>query len=591
LRTVYRRGVGSYGIKVRSESRETWAMRRVNDFLHAMRKGEPRDMTYVQDNDLLPSDHKWVVHSEKLREVEFSEVKRIGSKLRRMKPARRRVMQAIFNRNARDADGDGVLQEGTQHERPATPKGPKKLSKLLRRRKRKKDEAVNLADEIKKLKTGDEGFTIKLSQNRSLKSGWAIARQNKGIAVPLSTMFKDGKSTREGRLLLMAFIDEHLEELMGGDDEKGKTAALGAWHNPATGLIHLDVTDVYDKDRFDKDAAIEIGRKQNQISIADLDLVQQGDYDNAFPESGGDGGDVYELSEFENRMREILREQGDPNANKISREELRPSTRMRSETGPEDVEMAIAEPVGELAKKHGEARDWAGVVAIDPERRKAIADFYDESDSPSRTNASEEIIAAYEALAREVDEQYEMLVNELGVKVEFVDDDPYDSFEEMRRDYLDNKRIKIMRTEVTGSHPFLTDDQNDKFRAVHDAFGHLGTGRGFDRHGEEAAYQAHRTMFGKEAVKALASETRGQNQFLLDRGYFGEQKLVLLPEEMRKSLRFIMALLTKSAKRKDQSSKIEKDSDADNAYISTRSHHTSGGRVRSENRVIKDTAT
>jgi hypothetical protein len=170
-----------------------------------------------------------------------------------------------------------------------------------------------------------------------------------------------------------------------------------------------------------------------------------------------------------------------------------------------------------------------------------------------------------------------MLVNELGIKIEFVDDDPYSDFMEMRKDFIENRRLKIMKTEATGSHPLMTDEQNDKFRAVHDAFGHLATGRGFDRHGEEAAYQAHGTMFSDDAKKALASETRGQNNTLIVNGDFPPQKLVILPDNLIKSL-FVMASLMFKAM-KDLSKKARIDSDRDNSYTATNSHHVSNGRV------------
>ena len=71
-----------------------------------------------------------------------------------------------------------------------------------------------------------------------------------------------------------------------------------------------------------------------------------------------------------------------------------------------------------------------------------------------------------------------------------------------------------MATESTGGHHFFTNEENDKFRAVHDTFGHAAIGRGFSRHGEEAAFLSHRQMFPPEAHAALTSETRGQNSFL-----------------------------------------------------------------------------
>jgi hypothetical protein len=82
-----------------------------------------------------------------------------------------------------------------------------------------------------------------------------------------------------------------------------------------------------------------------------------------------------------------------------------------------------------------------------------------------------------------------------------------------------------LSTEATGPHHIFSDQENDRFRAVHDVFGHAATGRGFSRHGEEAAFLSHRQMFSKRALPALASETRGQNSYLnYGPGGFPEQE-------------------------------------------------------------------
>jgi hypothetical protein len=83
---------------------------------------------------------------------------------------------------------------------------------------------------------------------------------------------------------------------------------------------------------------------------------------------------------------------------------------------------------------------------------------------------------------------------------------------------------------------------NDLFRAVHDAFGHGLEGAGFRARGEENAWQAHVRLFTGDAVKAITSETRGQNSWLnygpygernrnasLENTIFADQKTGLMP--------------------------------------------------------------
>jgi len=84
---------------------------------------------------------------------------------------------------------------------------------------------------------------------------------------------------------------------------------------------------------------------------------------------------------------------------------------------------------------------------------------------------------------------------------------------------------------------------NDAFRAVHDAFGHFGSGNPFfRRQGEERAFLEHSRMYSPEARGAMTSETRGQNSWLNSGPYglwnrtantddtvFADQKIGLMP--------------------------------------------------------------
>jgi hypothetical protein len=59
LKAVYRRGAGAFSTGYRpGQNRNSWAMARVNAFLHLLRTGSPKNSKYVTDNDLLPAAHK-----------------------------------------------------------------------------------------------------------------------------------------------------------------------------------------------------------------------------------------------------------------------------------------------------------------------------------------------------------------------------------------------------------------------------------------------------------------------------------------------------------------------------------------------------
>lgn len=152
--------------------------------------------------------------------------------------------------------------------------------------------------------------------------------------------------------------------------------------------------------------------------------------------------------------------------------------------------------------------------------------------------------APYRAMAEETQRQFEHMTSPrarggLGISVEATPDDPYGKqswstvVSDVRNDLAENNRIKVLSTKATGGHPYFSDDQNDMFRAVHDVYGHLGSGRGVDFDGEEAAYQKHSRMYTPLARRAMATETRGQNSYLRFNGDFPDQKVAILPDHMQ----------------------------------------------------------
>ncbi|WP_249714006.1 hypothetical protein [Rhizomonospora bruguierae] len=171
-------------------------------------------------------------------------------------------------------------------------------------------------------------------------------------------------------------------------------------------------------------------------------------------------------------------------------------------------------------------------VRLDPVLGAAVAAAY--MVAPAR---DERAFPAYAAFCRETVRQYHFLVGRvefggLGVAVRIVDEDPYADVESLVDD-LRRRRLKVWASEASGNpHPYLSDGENDMFRAVHDAFGHAASGRGFDRHGEEASWLKHCRMYSPLAGRAMTTETRGQNCahiFYYRGGRFPEQKAVLLP--------------------------------------------------------------
>jgi len=178
-----------------------------------------------------------------------------------------------------------------------------------------------------------------------------------------------------------------------------------------------------------------------------------------------------------------------------------------------------------LPDPHSGSVDYHSAMRT-PDSVKAVGQHYD-----SLPNLDKSALPHYAAMRDEVGKQHDFMTNRLGIKTLSVDHDPYSDVHEMLDDVNNNKTLKVMGTHVTGGHPFFNDAENDKFRAVHDFFGHAATGRSFDRHGEQAAYLAHSQMFSPHAVPALATETKGQNSSLILNGHFGPQKLAVMSPE------------------------------------------------------------
>lgn len=194
--------------------------------------------------------------------------------------------------------------------------------------------------------------------------------------------------------------------------------------------------------------------------------------------------------------------------------------------------------LAEAANRVGAAGPESAFVVAAPEQINQLGRWYA---SAPEIDMSPETKAVYRMMADETGKQFDLLTRPvsrggLGVDVSIADTDPYDvrTKEGVAQlvDDLQNRKLAALSTKTTGGHPFFTNDENDQFRLVHDAFGHGATGRGFNSHGEEAAYRAHAMMYPEEARRAVASETRAQNAFVNLFGNFSDQKLVLLPEEM-----------------------------------------------------------
>src|SRR5665213_1464609 len=185
-------------------------------------------------------------------------------------------------------------------------------------------------------------------------------------------------------------------------------------------------------------------------------------------------------------------------------------------------------------------------IPVDKAEGAKIADAYDAMKHDPNDPA---VKASYDALKRDTLEQWKALQKQ-GVKMTVTDDpNHYNDAQEMLRDIHDNKHIAVWSGEgdMPKDHPLREIEPstglpyNTLFRGVHDVLGH-GVGQNdFSEQGEENAYNLHRQSYSPEAIPALATETKGQANWVFNNkalresggepGEFPTQKAALLPEE------------------------------------------------------------
>lgn len=195
-------------------------------------------------------------------------------------------------------------------------------------------------------------------------------------------------------------------------------------------------------------------------------------------------------------------------------------------------------------------------IQIDPAMGRRIAAAYDSLPVDARASAEtiatwqpystiDPVVACYSALAGEVNAQYRF-IQSAGYHLEpwIGDGQPYADSAAMIHDVRANHHLSFF----TGGeyHPLLgiVDpatglSDNDRFRAVHDVFGHAVNGYQFGPNGEYNAWIAHSQVFSALAQRAMSTETTGQNCWvnwhadhadrpIADRPY-AIQKVALLP--------------------------------------------------------------
>jgi len=392
---------------------------------------------------------------------------------------------------------------------------------------------TGLIDKLSEKKT--PGFSIDIRTKQSAKDGFIAS----DVGAERVLDFAPLKASRASlRTALKDYINDHAELL----DNKG--SFFGAWVEQ--GKLYLDVSRRYNS----RSEGVRAGFRNEQKAIYDVVndsyIYMKDEVDertnkarlggNSEASQGNDGegegrlrGRNFASDRGQSLNRHVCLGRYTVQKHREGEHDQATHGNWAGDRYPVDSVKSARDGAKEYAFKKGlkpdETIDYTKVVA-NRERASRIADIYE-----TLPKKDVEAIDEYEALASEVEEQFDFMTKTLGVKVEFVATDPYRTSQEMFQD-VSRGNLKVLQTETTGAHPLFSDAQNNKFRAVHDYFGHAATGRGFGQDGEESAWVHHSQMFTEKARAALTTETRGQNSFFNNRGkQFADQKVALLPEE------------------------------------------------------------
>jgi hypothetical protein len=131
----------------------------------------------------------------------------------------------------------------------------------------------------------------------------------------------------------------------------------------------------------------------------------------------------------------------------------------------------------------------------------------------------------------------------LPVQVQFVDHDPYKSFEEMRDQVRTTGTMLVYKG--ASETPLWTPQTNWKARAVHD-WDHIVHSVDFSMEGEAAAYR-HSASRVPELAPLYLSEIMLQAAIQNYTGNFVPQKLVIAPEAIQKKARGMSGVPTENA--------------------------------------------
>lgn len=175
-------------------------------------------------------------------------------------------------------------------------------------------------------------------------------------------------------------------------------------------------------------------------------------------------------------------------------------------------------PVSSLRRQYAIGKAYELAAEKHPEYEKGVFDDYKRNHPAIVSQAgahdySSLVRSSYGAAAKETKNQF----HSIPLKFQFHGGDlNYHNSGEMLRDINLHGNMTVFRGGDRHEYLHHVDpatglNENEMFRAVHDAYGHGIHGNPFGAKGEEIAYHTHAQMYSPLARLAVAGETRGQN--------------------------------------------------------------------------------
>jgi hypothetical protein len=168
---------------------------------------------------------------------------------------------------------------------------------------------------------------------------------------------------------------------------------------------------------------------------------------------------------------------------------------------------------------------------VDPTETQDAADAF----IAARTTAGPLVTLAYSELEMQTDRQYQVLTDPSGpYRIAVANTGqvtPDTDADELIASVLGTRTLEVTTSAADRAHPLLGGAVGGayyRFRAVHDLFGHVATGFGFDKDGEYSAWLVQRTSYTGLARWAARTELHAEISALWTTGQFPDHKAVLL---------------------------------------------------------------